>query len=108
MMIHGEEEAQKAQDAAKALFAGGADNSNMPTTELTDDDFTDGNIFLLDLMVKAGMIKSKGEGRRLIKQGGVSVNDEKVTDDFLSFSLESIGDGIIVKKGKKMFHKFVK
>ena len=107
-MIHGEEEAQKAQDAAKALFAGGADNSNMPTTELTDDDFTDGNISLLDLMVKAGMIKSKGEGRRLIKQGGVSVNDEKVTDDFLSFSLESFGDGIIVKKGKKMFHKFVK
>ncbi len=107
-MIHGEEEAQKAQDAAKALFAGGADNSNMPTTDLTDDDFTDGNISLLDLMVKAGMIKSKGEGRRLIKQGGVSVNDEKVTDDFLSFSLESFGDGIIVKKGKKMFHKFVK
>ena len=107
-MIHGEEEAQKAQDAAKALFAGGADNSNMPTTDLTDDDFTDGNISLLDLMVKAGMIKSKGEGRRLIKQGGVSVNDEKVTDDFLSFSLESFSDGIIVKKGKKMFHKFVK
>mgnify|MGYP000816070170 FL=1 len=79
-MIHGEEEATKAQNAAKALFAGGADNSHMPETVLTDDDFTDGSIMLLDMMVKAGIIKSKGEGRRLITQGGVSVNDEKATD----------------------------
>ena len=77
-MIHGEDEAVKAQQAAKALFAGGADNSNMPTTTLTDDDFTDGEITVLDMMLKANMIKSKGEGRRLIDQGGVSVNDEKV------------------------------
>ncbi len=79
-MIHGEEEATKAQNAAKALFAGGADNSHMPETVLTDDDFTDGSIMLLDMMVKAGIIKSKGEGRRLITQGGVSVNDEKATE----------------------------
>lgn len=105
-MIHGEEEAQKAQAAAKALFAGGADNSNMPTTQLTADDFTDGKILVLDMMLKAGMIKSKGEGRRLIDQGGVSVNDEKVTDAYASLTAESFSDDVIIKKGKKMFHKF--
>ena len=87
-MIHGEEEATKAQNAAKALFAGGADNSHMPETVLTDDDFTDGSIMLLDMMVKAGIIKSKGEGRRLITQGGVSVNDEKATDPNMSFTTD--------------------
>lgn len=107
-MIHGEEEATKAQNAAKALFAGGADNSHMPETVLTDDDFTDGSIMLLDMMVKAGIIKSKGEGRRLITQGGVSVNDEKATDPNLSFTTDDFANEIIVKKGKKVFHKFTK
>ena len=107
-MIHGEEEATKAQNAAKALFAGGADNSNMPETVLTDDDFTDGSIMLLDMMVKAGIIKSKGEGRRLITQGGVSVNDEKATDANMSFTVDDFNNEIIVKKGKKVFHKFSK
>ena len=107
-MIHGEEEATKAQNAAKALFAGGADNSNMPETVLTDDDFTDGSIMLLDMMVKAGIIKSKGEGRRLITQGGVSVNDEKATDPNMSFTTDDFANEIIVKKGKKVFHKFSK
>ena len=107
-MIHGEEEATKAQNAAKALFAGGADNSNMPETVLTDDDFTDGSIMLLDMMVKAGIIKSKGEGRRLISQGGVSVNDEKATDANMSFTVDDFNNEIIVKKGKKVFHKFSK
>ena len=107
-MIHGEEEATKAQDAAKALFAGGADNSHMPETVLTDDDFTDGSIMLLDMMVKAGIIKSKGEGRRLITQGGVSVNDEKATDPNMSFTTDDFSNEIIVKKGKKVFHKFTK
>ncbi|MCH5315523.1 MAG: tyrosine--tRNA ligase [Eubacterium sp.] len=106
-MIHGEEEATNAQSAAKALFAGGADNSNMPTTTITDDDFTDGKILVLDMMLKAGMIKSKGEGRRLIDQGGVSVNDEKVTDAYASLSSDSFSDDVIIKKGKKMFHKFI-
>lgn len=107
-MIHGEEEATKAQNAAKALFAGGADNSHMPETVLTDDDFTDGSIMLLDMMVKAGIIKSKGEGRRLITQGGVSVNDEKATDPNMSFTTDDFANEIIVKKGKKVFHKFGK
>ena len=107
-MIHGEEEATKAQNAAKALFAGGADNSHMPETVLTDDDFTDGSIMLLDMMVKAGIIKSKGEGRRLITQGGVSVNDEKATDPNMSFTTDDFANEIIVKKGKKVFHKFTK
>ena len=105
-MIHGEEEATKAQNAAKALFAGGADNSHMPETVLTDDDFTDGSTMLLDMMVKAGIIKSKGEGRRLITQGGVSVNDEKATDSNMSFTANDFTNEIIVKKGKKVFRKF--
>ena len=107
-MIHGEEEATKAQNAAKALFAGGADNSHMPETVLTDDDFTDGSIMLIDMMVKAGIIKSKGEGRRLITQGGVSVNDEKANDPNMSFTTDDFANEIIVKKGKKVFHKFSK
>lgn len=107
-MIHGEEEAVKAQDAAKALFAGGSDNSNMPTTELCSDDFTDGEIAVLDMMLKAGMIKSKGEGRRLIDQGGVSVNDEKVSGALVSLKESDFDNEIIIKKGKKVFHKFTK
>lgn len=107
-MIHGEDEANKAQDAAKALFAGGSDNSNMPTTVLADEDFTDGEITVLDMMLKAGMIKSKGEGRRLIDQGGVSVNDEKVSGALTALKLTDFDNEVIVKKGKKMFHKFTK
>lgn len=107
-MIHGEEEANKAQAAAKALFAGGADNSNMPTTVLTDEDFTDGKIAVLDMMIKANMIKSKGEGRRLIDQGGVSVNDEKVSGALAALSVDDFENDVIVKKGKKVFHKFTK
>ncbi len=100
-MIHGEDEAVKAQQAAKALFAGGADNSNMPTTTLTDDDFTDGEITVLDMMLKANMIKSKGEGRRLIDQGGVSVNDEKVNGALTALKASDFDKDIIIKKGKK-------
>lgn len=106
-MIHGEDEAQKAQAAARALFAGGADNSNMPTTQLTSDDFTDGSVLLIDMMLKSSMIKSKGEGRRLIQQGGVSVNDEKITDVYKTLSESDFENDVIVKKGKKVFHKFV-
>ncbi len=107
-MIHGENEAQNAQAAAKALFAGGSDNSNMPTTQLNDDDFVDGEITVLDMMLKAGMIKSKGEGRRLIDQGGVSVNDEKISGALTALGISDFENEVIVKKGKKMFHKFVK
>ncbi len=105
-MIHGEEEAKKAMDAAKALFGSGNDISNMPSTEITAADFTDGKLGLLDLMLKAGLIPSKGEGRRLVTQGGVSVDDVKVTDPATAFTAESFEKGyIIIKKGKKVFHK---
>lgn len=106
-LVHNEEEAQKADAAAKALFGGGADNTNMPATVLTDDDFTDGSIAVLDMMVKAGIIKSKGEGRRLVTQGGVSVNDEKVTDPYASLTKSDFDKDVIIKKGKKVFHKFI-
>ena len=105
-LVHGKEEADKAQAAAKALFAGGADDSNMPTTEVEQSDLEDGKITVLSLMIKAGMIKSNGEGRRLIQQGGISVNDEKISDVFTSVSAEELNDSVIVKKGKKVFHKF--
>ncbi len=105
-LVHGKEEAEKAQAAAKALFAGGADDSNMPTTEVEQSDLEDGKITVLSLMIKAGMIKSNGEGRRLIQQGGISVNDEKISDVFTSVSADELKDSVIVKKGKKVFHKF--
>ena len=77
-LVHGEDEANKAQDAARALFGGGADSADMPSTSLSADDFADGKISVIDILVKAGLAKSKSEARRLIEQGGVSVNDEKV------------------------------
>lgn len=107
-LVHGEEEAVKAQTAARALFAGGADNSNMPTTTLADDDFTDGFVSVLDMMIKAGIAKSKGEGRRLIQQGGVAINDEKVTDVNMTLSASDFDSEVILRKGKKVFHKFTK
>lgn len=107
-LVHNEEEAVKAQTAAKALFAGGADNSNMPSTTLTDEDFTDGVVSILDMMIKAGIAKSKGEGRRLIQQGGVAVNDEKVTDVNMTLSASDFDSDVILRKGKKVFHKFIK
>ncbi len=105
-LVHNEEEAQKADTAAKALFAGGADTSNLPTTVLADEDFTDGSVSVLYMMVKAGIIKSNGEGRRLITQGGVSLNDEKITDPYASLTKADFDNEIIIKKGKKVFHKF--
>ena len=105
-MVHGEEEAQKAQEAARALFGGGANTDNMPTTQLSQEDLTDGKIGILDLLLKAGLAPSKGEGRRLVQQGGVSVDDQKVTDIAQAFAPEDFHDGqIIVRKGKKVFHK---
>ena len=104
-LVHGEEEAEKAQSAARAIFAGGGNHENMPSTELSDADFTDGKIGLLDIMVKAGLAASKGEARRLVIQGGVSVNDEKITDPQQVYSSDEIKNGMIIKKGKKVFHK---
>lgn len=105
-LVHGKEEADKAQASAKALFAGGADDSNMPTTVVEDSDFEDGKVTVLSLMSKAGMIKSNSEGRKLIQQNGVSVNDEKISDVFTAVTKDDIADGLIIKKGKKVFHKF--
>ena len=105
-LVHGKEEADKAQTAAKALFAGGSDDSNMPTTTVEEADFEEGKVTVLSLMIKAGMIKSNGEGRRLIQQGGISVNDEKITDVFTAVTEDDIANGVVVKKGKKVFHKF--
>lgn len=105
-LVHSEEDAEKAQQAARALFGGGSDNSDMPSTELTDEDFENGSVSVLDMMMKGAMIKSKGEGRRLIQQGGVSVNDEKVSDPYASISKDDFKDGVIIRKGKKVFRKF--
>ena len=105
-MIHGEEEANKAQEGARALFGGGANTDNMPTTEITEDDFTDEGISILDLLIKCNLIPSKGEGKRLIKQGGISLDDEKITDMFHMVGKDAFEKGhVIIKKGKKVFHK---
>ena len=107
-LVHGEEEAEKAKAASKALFAGGGDTEHMPTTELTNDDFGGGSIDVLTLLVKCGLAASKGEARRLVQQGGVSVNDEKVAAIETTFGCEQFtGDGVVIKKGKKVFHKAV-
>ncbi len=106
-LVHGEEEATKAQETARAVFSGAGSHENMPTTELTNDDFTDGKIGLLDMMVKASLISSKGEGRRLVQQGGVSINDTKVTDPTLTLTADDFAGEVIVKKGKKVYNKFI-
>ena len=104
-LVHGEEEANKAEAAAKALFAGGSDDSNMPTTELTEDQLTDGKIAILDLMLACKLIPSKGEGRRLVQQGGVMVNEEKVESIDASYTAEQLKEGLKIRKGKKVYHK---
>ena len=105
-LIHGEDEAKKAQEAARALFSNKADSANMPTTALTDDDFTDGEITVIDAMLKAGIVPSKGEARRAIDQGGVAVNDEKVTSIGQKITKAQLEEApVIIKKGKKVFHK---
>ncbi len=106
-LVHGEEEAKKAQETARAVFAGAGTHENMPTVELSADDFTDGKIGLLSLMVKGGMAGSNGEARRLVTQGGVSVDDQKATNPSQSFTPDQFADCIIVKKGKKVIIKFV-
>ncbi len=104
-LIHGEEEATKAQETAKALFGNKANLDNMPTTVLSDSDFTDNSIGVLALLCKLGLTASNGEARRLVTQGGISVNDVKVTDPKAVISKDEIAQGAIVKKGKKVFHK---
>ena len=107
-LVHGEEEANKADEAAKALFGGSANSDNMPTTVLTAEEFSEGAITLIDMMLKAEIIKSRGEGRRLIEQGGVTVDDEKAKSFGDTVALSAFEKGhVIVKKGKKVFVKFI-
>ena len=107
-LVHGEEEAEKAKAASRALFAGDGDTEHMPTTELTNDDFGGGAIDVLTLLVKCGLAASKGEARRLVQQGGVTVNDAKVDAIETTFGCEQFtGEGVIIKKGKKVFHRAV-
>ncbi|MDE6944391.1 MAG: tyrosine--tRNA ligase [Lachnospiraceae bacterium] len=107
-LVHGEEEANKAEEAAKALFAGGGSLDNMPTATLTDDKFVDGSIDILGVLVAAGMAASRSEARRAVEQGGVSVKGEKVTDIKATYTKETIGaEEFIVKKGKKSFKKIM-
>ncbi len=107
-LVHGEEEANKAQQTARALFSGSGNLDNMPFYTLSKDDLIDGKIAVNDILFKAGMTKSKGEGRRLIEQGGVSVNDKKVASAVETVCADDFSDGsIIVKKGKKVFYKII-
>ena len=107
-LVHGKEEADKAQEAARALFGKGQNTDNMPSTELSQDDLTDGEIGILDLLSKCGLIPSKKEGRRLIEQGGISLNDEKVKDVYTKLGAAAFAEGfVVIKKGKKVFHKAI-
>ena len=106
-LVHGEEEATKAQAAAKALFMGGGDDASMPTTAIAADKLNDGKIGILNLMVACGLAASNGEARRLVQQGGVFVNEEKVPDPQFAVTEDMLKDGVKIRKGKKVFHKAV-
>ena len=104
-LVHGEEEANKAREAARALFTQGTDTANMPTTTLVSEDFVEGEITVIDLLVKTGLVPSKKEARRLLEQGGVEINSEKVSDVMKKLSASDFENELIIKKGKKTFHK---
>ena len=107
-LVHGEEEATKAKEASHALFAGGANNANMPTVTVTAEDFPEGELDIISVLVKAGLCDSRGDGRRNIQQGGVSVADEKVTDISTKYTLDDFkGEGLIIRRGKKKFAKVI-
>ena len=106
-LVHGEEEAKKAQESARALFSSGV-AADMPTSELTEEDFTDGTIDLISVLCKAGLVATRSEGRRAIEQGGVTLGNDKITDVKAVFSKETFaGEGVIVKRGKKNFRKVI-
>ncbi|MFR6694821.1 MAG: tyrosine--tRNA ligase [Dysosmobacter sp.] len=105
-LVHGEDEADKAQEAARALFGGSGSSENMPATQLPEARFTDGKIGAIELLVACGLCASNGEARRLIQQGGVAVNDQKVASIDVTFDqAQFAGDGVVIKKGKKVFHR---
>ena len=103
-LVHGKEEAQKAQDTAHALFSGSGDSENMPTTTLTEEDFSEGVIGVVKLLVKCGLCTSNGEAKRLVQQGGVSI-DDKIVDMSCQYTTDDIRKGLKIRKGKKHFHK---
>ncbi len=105
-LVHGEEEATKAKETSRAVFSGAGQHENMPTVEIKSENLTDGKIGILTLMVSGGLAASNGEARRLVMQGGVSVDDEKITDPSFAITEEALKSGIIVKKGKKSITKF--
>ena len=105
-LVHGEEEARKAQESARALFSGGASGADMPTSELTESDFQDGTIDILGILVKSGLTASRSEARRAVEQGGVTVDDEKISDIKTQYRPEQLaGDGIVVRRGKKNYKR---
>lgn len=106
-MIHGKEEADKAQATAKSLFGGAGDDANMPSTEISESNLIDNGISVIDLLVLGNLAKSKSEARRLIEQGGINCNGEKVTDLTAAVSKEQLTDGVKIRKGKKIYHKFL-
>ena len=106
-LVHGEEEANKARDAARALFLSGTNDADMPTTELTESQLTDGRIGILDLMLACKLAPTKSEARRLVQQGGVFADDEKVASIDVAFTAEQLKNGVKLRKGKKVFHKAV-
>ena len=106
-LVHGKEEADKALEASHALFSSGVSSENMPTVSLSESDFADGKIAVTDALIKAGIAKSKGEGKRLIEQGGITVNDEKITDVFAAVERTAFDGEVILKKGKKIFKKLI-
>ena len=106
-LVHGEEEAAKAQESAKALFSAGV-AADMPTAELAEEDFTEGSIDLISVLCKAGLVQSRSEGRRAIEQGGVTVENDKITDVKAAFGKDTFaGEGVVIRRGKKNFRKVV-
>lgn len=106
-LVHGEEEATKARESARALFSGAGSLENMPTAELTEEDFTDGRLDIVGLVVKAGLCQTRSEARRNVEQGGVTVNDEKISDIKKEYTPAEFGDGLVVRRGKKNYKKVV-
>ena len=106
-LVHGNEEADKARSASKALFAGGGDDSNMPTTEISADSIPEDGINIVDLMMACSLAGSKGDARRLIQQGGVSVDGEKISDPAFKFTADALNEGVKIRNGKKVFHKAI-
>jgi tyrosyl-tRNA synthetase len=106
-LVHGEEEATKAQNAARSIFSAAGDSENMPSEEISEDDFTDGKIDILTVLVKAKLVASKSEARRAVEQGGVTVDGEKVSDIKAVFEKDAFADGIVIRRGKKSFKKVI-